>query len=173
MARTTKRSEVVSMVGTKWLSIGGSRSPQKGIGKCVPNKREMYSHSVKSGVTLPYACYDSKNAKISTCTRHPLGWWISAHFVKAVKGKMLKADCQKARMQSRADEVRLSRPLTEWSDPHYSRKGARKACSLCHTASARGANCGQACYAWRGYGVASPMLFCLLLTPVYFLFLDT
>ena len=100
-------------------------------------------------------------------------WYISAHFVKAIKGKMLVADCPKARMQSRADEVRLSRPLTEWSDPHYSRKGARKACSLCHTASARGANCGQACYAWRGYGVASPMLFCLLLTPVYFLFLDT
>ena len=84
---------------------------------------------------------------------------ISAHFVKAIKGKMLVTDCKKARMQSRADEVRLSRPLTEWSDPHYSRKGARKACSLCHTASARGANCGQACYAWRGCGVASPMLF--------------
>lgn len=46
-------------------------------------------------------------------------WYISAHFVKAIKGKMLVADCPKARMQSRADEVRLSRPLTEWSDPHY------------------------------------------------------
>ena len=89
---------------------------------CSQQAGNVYSHSVTSGVTFPFACYDSKNAKISTCNRRPFrlsisahfvicktlgertyqrSWYISAHFVKAVKGKMLVTDCQKARMKSR------------------------------------------------------------------------
>lgn len=104
MARTTKRSEVVSMVATcgyplAVLALRKYRVEKEVLGyfltsgKCTPM-------SEASGSTFPYACYDSKNAKISTCNRRPFRLSISAHFVKAVKEKMLVTDCQKARMQS-------------------------------------------------------------------------
>lgn len=81
-----------------------------------PNERSEWEH-----ISLCLLRFEFCKKPVGR-TRHPLGWWISAHFVhfvKAIKGKMLVTDCKKARMQSRADEVRLSRPLTEWSDPHY------------------------------------------------------
>ena len=119
MARTTKRSEVVSMVATCGYPLAVLALLKKGLGNVFPTSGQC---------VLPLG---HEWGHISLCLlrfefcKKPVGRTlnfllsISAHFVKAIKGKMLVADCPKARMQSRADEVRLSRPLTEWSDPHY------------------------------------------------------
>lgn len=136
MARTTERSEVVSMVATCGYPLAVLALRKYRV------EKEVLGYFLTSGKCTPMSGA-SEWEYISPCLlrfefcKKPVGrtyqrsWYISAHFVKAVKGKMLVVDCQKARMKSRVGwrffldrtewqiQKKYYPTLTEWSDPHY------------------------------------------------------